>query len=351
MGAHPKAPSTLRSSGVRLDAHIAANPGATLGHAAGWGHLPFLAKILSASSPLSIQTHPDAPTATSGFEQENAMGVPLDSPERTYRDPNHKPELICALTPFDAKCGFRPVAQTIDLFHQIGGGETGPILQRLNQPGTDKEILADVLVWLLDQEPAIASAHTNGIAQAAVTAGDGPWNTEIGWTHRLQALYPGDPGVVVALLLNHFTLEPGEALFLEAGVLHAYLQGAGVEVMANSDNVIRGGLTPKHVDIAELSRIAVTEPAKPTIQSPSAPVHTFYAPVHEFAVTRLEVTQAIRANVAGPEVLIATSGEFTLTTATGRLAARPGHPVWIDAADQTWTAEGDGVLFRVTVPV
>lgn len=350
MGAHPKAPSVLRSSGVSLADHITTNRQTALGATSQLDTLPFLAKVLAAAGPLSIQTHPDAARAAEGFARENAAGVALDSPVRTYRDPNHKPELICAVTPFDAKCGFRGVAQTVDLFEQIGGAGVRPMLERLDQAGTEADVLADVLTWLLSLDEIAGAELTSGVADACTTASDGPWNTEIGWTHRLQALYPGDPGVIVALLLNHITLEPGQAIFLQAGVLHAYMQGAGIEIMANSDNVIRGGLTGKHVDTDELAALVETEPALPPVQNPEGQVHTFYAPVSEFDLTRVEVSEGVSATVSGPEILIATEGEFRVATSTSSVGVSTGSPVWIDAADEAWTAEGDGVLFRVTVP-
>lgn len=351
MGAHPKAPSRLRGSGASLDQHIAADPPTALGGAAGWGALPFLKKVLAAAQPLSIQTHPDAATAASGFERENEQGIPVDSPTRTYRDPNHKPELICALTPFDAKCGFRAVEQTRELVACIDAPGVRPLIERLAQEGDDADVLADVLQWLLSASPEDAATLTGAVVEACVTASDGPWLTEIMWTHRFQALYPGDPGVVVALLLNHYTLEPGEALFLEAGVLHSYVQGAGIEIMANSDNVIRGGLTPKHIDTVELASVVDTTPNEPTIQRPAGPEHTFDTPVPEFALSRLEVADGFTGSVTGPEILIATGGGFHLRSGDTEFGLEPGTPVWVNGNDETWTAEGQGTLFRATVPV
>ncbi len=350
MGAHPKAPSQLRSAGVGLDHHVATSPRAALGAAASFGQLPFLKKVLAAAQPLSIQTHPNIAQAEIGFARENDAGVPLDSPTRTYRDPNHKPELICALTPFDAKCGFRRVEQSRELVARLDTPGVAPLAARLAQQGDDADVLADVLQWLLTMSPEDASRLTNAVVDAATTVGDGAWLTEIMWTHRLQALYPGDPGVVVALLLNHFTLEPGEALFLEAGVLHAYVQGAGIEIMANSDNVIRGGLTPKHIDVAELSAVVDTTPIDPPVQQPTSNEHTFDSPVREFSLTRLVIDEGYQATGDGPEILIATSGGFRVTCGDAAFGLEPGTPVWIDAIDPEWAVEGHGTLFRTTVP-
>lgn len=352
MGAHPKAPSKLRSSGERLDDHVNRDPAAALGPAARFGELPFLAKILAAAQPLSIQTHPDADRAQAGFDRENSAGVPLDAPERTYRDANHKPELICALTPFEAKCGFRALEATRELIGSLGSA-VSPLADRLGQPGADAEVLHDVLLWLLSAEPADAAMLTNAVASACLDLAPGPWQAAVECTRSLQQLYPGDPGVVVALLLNHFTLAPGEALFLEAGVLHAYVRGAGVEIMANSDNVIRGGLTPKHVDIAELAAVVDCTPADPPVQRATGAVHTYDTPVSEFSLTRLRLDGDYEASVEGPEVLLSTEGSFTITGSPDRAATldiAPGEPVWIAASDSAWHASGSGTLFRVTVP-
>lgn len=351
MGAHPKAPSILRRSSVGLDVHIADDPATALGTAERFGELPFLKKILAAAQPLSIQTHPDASRAAEGFERENEAGIPLDSPTRTYRDPNHKPELICALTPFHAKCGFRPVVETSELFATLACNEIAPLTDRLAAHGDDADVLAELLQWLLGNQPDAAAELSNAVVRAAATVGDSPWNTEIEWSQRLQSLYPGDPGVVVALLLNHFVLAPGEALFLDAGVLHAYVEGAGVEIMANSDNVIRGGLTPKHVDIAELAEVVDTKPIDPPVQRPLTQEHTYDTPVDEFSLTRLVLDEGgYEATVHGPEILIASDGRFQLDAGHDQVTIDPGTPVWIDAVDGSWTAEGHGTLFRASVP-
>lgn len=350
MGAHPKAPSRLRSSGIGLDEHIAADPARILGSAQRFGSLPFLKKVLASAQPLSIQTHPNAAQAQAGYDRENAQGIALNDPTRTYRDSNHKPELICALTPFDAKCGFRPLDQTREVMVQLANPGISALADRLNQSGADADVLADVLHWLLAASPEDAATLTANFMEACTTAGDGPWLRDIAWSHRLHALYPGDPGVIVALLLNHFTLEVGEALFLEAGVLHSYVQGAGIEIMANSDNVIRGGLTPKHVDTAELAAVVDTTPIEPPIQRPSGPHHTFDSPVAEFSLSRLVIDDGFEASVTGPEILIASAGGFRLSSGDAAVGLEPGSPVWIEASDVSWQVEGSGTLFRTTVP-
>ncbi len=353
MGAHPKAPGLL-ASGLPLDVAITAAPAAMLGEdvASRFGELPYLAKVLAAAQPLSIQTHPNAMQAAEGWKRENDAGIPRDSPLRTYRDANHKPELICALTPFVGKCGFRPLEATRELFNSLDYPGVEPLRDRLDGPGDGEAVLSEVLSWLLTMEAEAASSLVAAVVDAAAAAPpSGPWVLEFAWTAMLDKLYRGDPGVVVALLLNHVILQPGEALFLEAGQLHAYMHGAGLELMANSDNVIRGGLTPKNVDVHELSRVVSTKPSEPRIQRPTADRHTYDCPTAEFALSRAVLGAPVDSTVTGPEVLIATDGYVALSAADGTtIDLQPGFPVWVNGSDKHWHAEGTGTLFRCHVP-
>ena len=220
MGTHPLAPS-------RLD------DGSPLQSVA--GELPYLLKLMAAAQPLSLQTHPDRITAEAGFEHEDQLGIPRDSPQRIYRDPFAKPEMLCALTTFDTLCGFRPVDDTISLLHEIDAHDLAKFLQH--------EKLATTVAALyrgeLDPKPTIAACRRHDGVEARLVT-------------ELADQYPFDPSVVVTLLLNRVMLSAGEAVFLGPGNLHAYLRGFGVEVMGNSDNVVRGGMTPKHIDVEEL---------------------------------------------------------------------------------------------------
>lgn len=353
MGAHPKAPAVVAGGGASLDDLIAADPRTTLGEAVAerFAGLPFLAKVLAADQPLSIQAHPSTAQARAGFERENAAGVALDSPGRTYRDANHKPELICALTPFEAKCGFRSLDATRELFTALGGDDLAPVRERLAADGPANEVLADVLAWLLRSRGGVgvdlASATVD--AAAAVLAG-GPYEPELRWTNEIARFHPGDVGVVVALLLNHVVLEPGQAVFLGAGNLHAYLRGAGIELMANSDNVVRGGLTSKHIDVEELIDVVDCTPIEPPIQEASGCLHTFDTPVPEFSLTRVVVADDVRLRVRGPEILIVTEGIVEFVTQAGEeLAVQAGEPVWVPASDGCYLARGGGVFYRCAV--
>ena len=228
MGTHPLAPSTL-------------DDGSPLQSVA--GELPYLLKFMAAAQPLSLQTHPDRITAEAGFEREEQLGIPRDSPKRIYRDSFAKPEMLCALTTFDTLCGFRPVDDTIALLHQIDAHDLAAFLQN--------EKLATTVAALyrgeFDPKSTIAACRRHHRVEANLVS-------------ELADQYPGDPSVVVTLLLNRVLLSAGEAVFLGPGNLHAYLRGFGVEVMGNSDNVVRGGMTVKHIDVEELLRVLDFEP-------------------------------------------------------------------------------------------
>jgi mannose-6-phosphate isomerase len=293
-GSHPAGPTRFSATG----AHIPT--------------LPFLVKLLAAAKPLSIQTHPTFTQALIGYARENEAGVPLDSPRRTYRDDNHKPEMIVALTEFEAWCGFRPVDETVALLRAIPSKRLRPFAEVLT--GTSDNPLRTVLGLLLtlpadDQHRLVAdvveACHRQSMHRAETDA-----------LVNAEFHFPGDIGCVVTLLLNHVVLAPGEALYLGAGNLHAYGRGLGVEVMATSDNVIRGGLTPKHIDVPELLRTVDTTPLieprlVPTvIAEPGVEILSFNPPVSEFAVERITLEGMSHEWTAEHhEVLICTNGE------------------------------------------
>ena len=338
MGAHPGAPSRLdRGSGpVSLADLVAADPAGELGEAtvAAFGpRLPFLLKLLAAGSPLSLQVHPDLDQAAAGFAEEEANGVPLDAPHRNYRDTNHKPELICALTPFDGLCGFRPAAETAELLDALGVDELKPYADLL-RARPESDALREVFTAVLTAEPeAMARTVARAAASAARRAAEEPDHRFAGaWAACVDIAreYPGDPGVIAALLLNHVRLAPGEALFLGAGVPHAYLEGLGVEIMANSDNVLRCGLTPKHVDVPELLRVVRFESGDPGVlrPEPTADGAEVYAtPIDEFQLSRyLPADGAAPVGLPGdrPQILLCVRGRVTLRSAGAGAGARAG---------------------------
>lgn len=286
MGAHPGAPSRIdRGAGERaLSDVIADDPEGELGAAtvAKFGpRLPFLFKILAAGAPLSLQVHPDLVQAGAGFEDEERRGVPIDADHRNYKDPNHKPEMICALTAFDGLCGFRPPLEAAELLAGLDVDSLKPYVDLL-RAHPEEAALREMLTAVLTAD-RVEMAHTLHEVAAAVTRLGGRYTPYATLVHH----FPGDPGVIAAMLLNHVRLQPGEAMFLGAGVPHAYIDGLGVELLANSDNVLRAGLTPKHVDVPELLKIARFEPGDPNLLRPEGDAEEVYeTPIDEFRLSR-----------------------------------------------------------------
>jgi mannose-6-phosphate isomerase len=335
MGAHPIAPS--RVNGESLLARIEREPEKTLGRPvleAFGPRLPFLFKVLAAERPLSLQAHPTAEQARAGFAREEAAGIPRHAPNRNYKDASHKPELVCALTPFDALCGFRPVEESRAIFEAIGGPALAPFRAILGRGA-----LREAFAWLVElAEPSAVIAETlEGCSRVAGFEGSRSWAA------RLAELHPHDVGVVSSLLLHHVRLEPGEALHLPAGNLHAYLHGVGIEIMASSDNVLRGGLTEKHVDVPELLSVLdfrarpleVLRPVREGVEE------VWPTPAREFRLSRVAVDGAVELATRGPEILLCTAGA---------LAQIPrGGSVFVPASQQSYRVEGRGVFFRASV--
>ncbi|MEU2455918.1 mannose-6-phosphate isomerase, class I [Streptomyces sp. NPDC012765] len=349
MGAHPGAPSRLdRGAGEQaLSEVIAADPEGELGAAtvARFGpRLPFLFKILAAGAPLSLQVHPDLDQARAGFEDEERRGVPIDADHRNYKDPNHKPEMICALTAFDGLCGFRPPLDAAELLAGLAVDSLEPYVDLL-RAHPEEAALREMLTAVLTAD-RVEMAHTVHEVAAAVTRLGGPYAPYATLVHH----FPGDPGVIAAMLLNHVRLQPGEAMFLGAGVPHAYIDGLGVELLANSDNVLRAGLTPKHVDVAELLRIAKFEPGEPNLLRPEGDGEEVYeTPIDEFRLSRFLLAPGGASRVLPhetPQILLCTAG----SPHVGELTLAPGESVFVPAGEKV-ELSGRGTVFRATVVV
>ncbi|MFJ6214613.1 mannose-6-phosphate isomerase, class I [Streptomyces sp. NPDC092296] len=363
MGAHPGAPSRVdRGDGeCSLAEVIAADPKAELGTATleRFGPtLPFLLKVLAAGHALSVQVHPTLEQAQAGFADEEARGVPLDAPHRNYKDANHKPEMICALSDFDGLCGFRAPAASADLLDSLGI----PALERWTAtlrtaPEAEalRTVLAEVLGTDRDRGTAMAAEVAEALEKAAL--GDGPYAADCAAYAAAARDFPGDPGIIAALLLNRVRLRPGQAMYLGAGVPHAYLSGLGVELMANSDNVLRCGLTPKHVDVPELLRVVDFRATEPAVLSPSpvpgTPGEELYpAPVTEFRLSRCTVRDgSLTLDGRTPQILLCAAGEAVLTDAAGStLTLAPGRSAYLPADGTDVRVGGIGaVVFRATV--
>jgi mannose-6-phosphate isomerase len=350
VGAHPDEPSVL-SDGTPLDKAIQRSPEQLLGAAVRerfGDRLPFLLKVLAADQPLSLQAHPTNEQAEAGFAAEEAAGVPRDSTTRTFKDPFHKPELLLALTPFEALCGFRPVEESLYCLAKLQVPELKPTIAALARGG-----LRAAIPQLLALSPEHRATLVSAVAEAAsrfVAAHDPEFINTYRWAASLAETYPGDPGVVISLMCNHLKLAPGEAVFLPAGNLHAYLCGAGVEVMASSDNVLRGGLTGKHVDLAALIEVLdFADGRVPVLHPVLGPGGLRYpVPVEEFDLTRVQLdAQTGVLTSRGPQVLLCTEGEAELTSSEDTLALGKGAAAFVPAGAQI-TASGPAVLYRAT---
>jgi mannose-6-phosphate isomerase len=336
---------------------IAADPRGMLGAEvlARFGpELPYLLKLLAASAPLSLQTHPTIEQAREGYAAEDAEGVPPGAAHRSYLDRNHKPELLCALTPFEALCGFRPVEEAARFLHAAAGSGAGAlrgVAARLVAEGG----LRDVVTWLLtlpapEQAALAGAAHT---ACARLRRAPGQWREDADLIVRLAGLYPADPGVVLAMLLNHVRLAPGEAIYLAAGQIHTYIAGFGVELMASSDNVLRAGFTAKHINIPALLRTVVCEPTAARLIAPTpsaAPGELRYlSPAEDFALSRLDLAagQSALLEGIGPSLVLCVAGQARLRIGDEALRLTPGRAAFA-AAGSDLRIEGPGSAFRAT---
>lgn len=350
MGAHPDDPSKL-SDGTRLDVAIAADSDRLLGPAvaARFGaRLPFLLKVLAADSPLSLQAHPTSAQAQAGFAAEEAAGIPRDDPTRTFTDPHHKPELLVALTTFEALCGFRPVEESLHCLAKLQVPELKPTIAALARGGL-RAVIPQLLA-LSDRQTALLVETVAVAATRFVTAADPEFINTYQWAATLAHTYPGDPGVVISLMCNHLKLSPGEAVFLPAGNLHAYLAGAGVEVMASSDNVLRGGLTDKHIDLAALIEVLDFTDGRVSVLHPVlGPGGLRYpVPVEDFDLTRCELDHGSGTlTTSGPQVLLCTEGRAVLTSVDGEVVLETGCSAFVPAGELL-TVSGPAVLYRVT---
>jgi mannose-6-phosphate isomerase len=353
------------SSETSLAELIARDPCRFLGEEAArrYGSLPFLLKLLSAEKPLSIQAHPNKAQAREGFERENRDGVPLDSPKRNYKDANHKPEIICALSPFTGLCGFRSVDEILrhlEVFLEpappVLREGFAPLIRALSNRDP-AAALRDFLAGLFDLSKAaratlgdyILSLKTTPPGCGASLSDGASYNDAMELMRDLARLYPGDPAVIAPLYLNVFNLEPGQAVFLEAGVLHAYIHGFGVELMANSDNVLRGGLTPKHVDVPELMKVLEFKPFKPRIITPNEDLFRYPAPCEEFSLTRIRGPMDICLFSPGnPSIFVVTGGELIIASGDRETVVKRGESLFfppVKNGERPFSLKGKFTLF------
>ena len=353
---------------------MAERPAETLGPVAQrfGGALPFLLKVLAVAEPLSIQAHPTLAQAAAGFAREAAAGIAADAPQRSYRDRNHKPEVVVALEPYWLLSGFRPYEAIARRLAAIGVPALQAAVADLRAaPGAAalRALVAAALRLDAGQRAdlvARAVAHADGqvresasgaatSARAAATAGAA---SSAHWVQRLATQYPDDAGVLSPWLLNLVQLAPGEGMYTGAGTLHATLHGTGVELQANSDNVLRGGLTPKHVDVPELLRVGSFAASDAAVLRPPAAANGerhYATPTAEFALSSVALDQLpapapFAAVTAGPEILLLLHGDGTVRDGAGReVSCGPGESLFVPAAVPSYEVRGTGLMFRARV--
>jgi mannose-6-phosphate isomerase len=342
LGTHPAGPSLVRQpadAGPTLADAIAKDPASMLGDqvVSVFGpRLPYLLKVLAADAPLSIQVHPDAAQARAGYEREEARG----SPVRNYNDPYPKPELVVALTPFEALCGFRDPQVVADELDGLGVPALAPVIAVLGR-GAAAERLQGALATLLQWPESERAQLVASVAAAHPLAA------------RLVANYPGDIGVVVALLLNHCRLSPGEAAFMPAGNVHAYLHGAAVEIMGASDNVLRAGLTGKHIDPAELMRLVryevLGDPRYPATELGPG-LTGWRPPAEEFALVRGQAARGAPVTLpgGGPRIVICVRGRASLRADMSSVLGA-GESVFVPAHAPDVVVSGDAEVYQAMV--
>ena len=344
-GAHPGT-ATMCDDGTSLLDCIHANPLEYLGQEIvdRFGEkLPFLLKLLAAGSPLSIQAHPSIEQARRGFAAEEAAGIEPTAFNRSFKDDNHKPELICAFTPFEALVGFRPAVESDQFFEALGvvalradlaeGGPKGAVECLLKPASSDEQHVApDDMV--------------RELVEAAAAYDGEKWAGECELISRLAQKYPGDPGIGVAALLNYVTLQPGEALYLGAGNMHAYVSGLGIEIMANSDNVLRGGLTPKHVDVVNLLDVVLPDALEPELVSIDADGR-YLTPAPEFELRRLDVET--KPEVVGPCIVLCTGDALMVHGASEEMTLAATEACWLNIGESAVVSGDGGFAWLATV--
>jgi mannose-6-phosphate isomerase len=374
LGAHPSAPSLLQD-GTRLDDLIANSPVQMLGqqtHDNFGARLPFLMKLLAAGEPLSLQVHPTSERARIRFAEQEAAGVDLRSPERSYQDASHKPELIYALTRFEGMAGFRDAAKTAEILRRLELPWLDSVADQIADSATPFQTLRTVVTEFLTWRGPFLEARLQQLKTSAVRAEQAshipevrrrPPRVEASHVDRestrvyaavvpLIDRYPADPGVLVTLLLNHVVLAAGEAMYIDAGVIHAYTSGFGVEIMAASDNVLRAGLTAKHVDIPELLEITNFTPTPPPLWAPSQSDRYGDAllapPVEEFELSVCAVEEPRDVTVpSAPQIVLCLDGDVE-ATAGARTSLSRGQSIFVPerAGELTLTGAGRVAIGR-----
>jgi len=360
MGAHPKAPSLVNFEGrwVSLKDLIKQCPQEILGRRTAVrfrNTLPYLFKVLAVAKPLSIQAHPNLAQARQGFARENRQKIPLDAPQRNFKDDNHKPECICAMSKFYALCGFRTIEDIVAMISESSPQGLAGELENLER-NSDPPGLKEFFIALMKMDSDRCKRVVDETLQNIDNFSDQRLKY---WIRRLAVEYPGDRGILSPMLLNLVCLEPGQALFLPAGELHAYLEGVGIELMANSDNVLRGGLTPKHVDLPQLAEVVHFKPGRPHFLKAAVVgdnEKAYRSPAEEFILSSICVSG--RSIYESPtsrsiEILLCTEGTAAIEDCgTGnKLKIARGNSIIIPAAVERYTIKGNAGFYKAAVAI
>lgn len=338
---------------------IARDPTSALGHRSvtdARPELPYLAKLLAAQQPLSIQVHPSAEAAANGFELENSLGIPQNDPNRVYRDCNAKPEVILALGHFELLGGFRDPLESAMLIESLSVPALKPTTELLSAGTTESLRSAVTDLCTLDVDAITVAVDQVAVACAGPILPD--YAASMAWIGDLAKKFPSDVGILLALLMNHVTLERFDVAFVDAGVVHTYLGGIGFEVMGNSDNVVRAGLTVKHIDLSELLRIMKFEPCLPHIVRAGEQLGaatTFDVPTNRFDLSLVRIHDVwTEFQVLGPELIVVLEGKATVnamvsgTDGSPPVELRLGQAAFVAADTDSYRVAGTGYLGRVT---
>ena len=360
MGAHPKAPSLVDCPGkcLSLNELIRRHPHDILGRQVARefrSRLPYLFKVLAAAKPLSIQAHPNLVQARQGYERENRLNIPLDDPARNYKDDNHKPECICALSKFYALYGFRAVLEIVAMMEIACPMALAEELVHLkNNSGSRglKKFYTDLMTMDPTKKERVVVETMQNMHKISEP-------DSVKWMKKISEDYPNDIGILSPMLFNLVCLEPGQALFLPAGELHAYLEGCGIELMANSDNVLRGGLTPKHIDLPELLKVVHFEPRPVEYLKTSEtdkPEKIYNNPASEFVLSLISVSSGcayLSSSIRSAEILLCTEGEARIIDEGTRnsIELKKGISVIIPAAVKAYKINGTADLYKAAVPL
>ena len=361
MGTHPKAPSEAKIDGqwVSLDQAIQRDPVRALGNVVAGAFnntLPFLFKVLAAGKPLSIQAHPSISQAKEGYARENKLKIPLGAPNRNYKDDNHKPECICALSSFWALNGFRKIPDILSGVHQCCPNTMAQEIRILQEPSTSgglKKFFESLMSMPLHRKESI-------VQEAVQTAKKRiQKEAKYRWLVSLQKEYPTDIGILSPLFLNLILLEPGQAMYLPAGELHAYLEGVAIELMANSDNVLRGGLTTKHIDVSELLKVLNFQERNVRILYPvrrpnGEGVYVSQAKEFELSVITTQQKKIYTSREErSAEILLCTAGTASLSNSNQEniIELKKGNSIFIPASVKIYRIAGDATFYKASVPI